>query len=170
MRAFTQLREGLSDAWETLAEGWQRLYRRASGAITRFTPGKSGDEGLTGTPEEHAIAVRSSGWGVLAAEVFDDDDRIVVRLEAPGMDKSDFDLQVRDNHLLVRGEKRTEQERSEGRYHISERAYGHFKRAIPLPDEVQPDKARATYKNGVLRVELPKTAPGRRKRVSIDVQ
>ena len=69
MSTLHQLREGLNEAWDTLVDGWQRLYRRASGAITRFTPGKKAREDNQGTGQE--IAVRSAGWGVLAAEVFD---------------------------------------------------------------------------------------------------
>jgi HSP20 family protein len=167
MATLNQLHKGVSEAWEALADGWQRLYRRAAGALTRFTPGRSGGE--TGDAERQEIAVRSSGWGVLAAEVFDDEDQVVVRLEAPGMEKSDLDLQVLDDYLIVRGEKRLERERTEGRYHVSECAYGTFERVIPLPDDVEGDKARANYRNGVLRVELPKASPGRRKQIRIDV-
>ncbi|HNO75972.1 MAG TPA: Hsp20/alpha crystallin family protein [Nitrosomonas mobilis] len=165
MSTFHQLKEGLNEAWGTLIDGWQRLYRRAAGAITRFTPGKRGDEA---TGQE--LAVRSTGWGVLASEVFDDDDKIVIRLEAPGMDKGDFDLQVQDDYLVIRGEKRLERESTEGNYHVTECAYGHFERAIPLSDEVVSDKARATYKEGVLRVELPKSNHGRRKKVTVEIK
>ncbi|MEW7979157.1 MAG: Hsp20/alpha crystallin family protein [Candidatus Sedimenticola endophacoides] len=168
MSTLHQLREGLNEAWDTLVDGWQRLYRRASGAITRFTPGKKAREDEKGAGQE--IAVRSAGWGVLAAEVFDDDDQIVVRLEAPGLEKSDFDLEVLDNYLVVRGEKQIERERNEGRYHVTECAYGRFERAIPLPDEVDSSKARANYKNGVLRIELPKAVSRRRRTITVDVR
>ncbi|MDH3526564.1 MAG: Hsp20/alpha crystallin family protein [Gammaproteobacteria bacterium] len=168
MSTLHQLREGLGEARDTLVDGWQRLYRRAAGAITRFTPGKKGREGGAGV-QGKAIAVRSTGWGVLAAEVFDDDDNIVVRFEAPGMEKADFDLEVIDNYLVIRGEKQIERERTEGRYHVTECAYGRFERAIQLPDEVESGKARAGYRNGVLRVELPKALSRRRRTVKVDV-
>jgi len=166
MSTLQQLREDLHDAWDTLADGWQRLYRRASSAITRFTPSKHGNDEAV----EQELVVRSSGWGVLASEMFDDDDKIVVRLEAPGMDKDDFDLEVQDDYLVVRGEKQVEDERTEGNYRINECAYGHFERAIPLPGEVISDQARASYKKGVLRVELPKSNPGRRKKVTVEIE
>jgi len=168
MSTLHQLREGLSEAWDTLVDGWRRLYQRAAGAITQFTPGNKAREDGTGTGQE--IAVRSVGWGLLAAEVFDDDDEIVVRLEVPGLEKSDFDLEVRDNYLVVRGEKQIERERTEGRYHVTECAYGRFERAIPLPDAVDSAKAKAGYKNGVLRIELPKSASRRRRTIKVDVQ
>ena len=168
MSTLDQLREGINEAWDTLVDGWQRLYRRAAGAITRFTPGTKRDtEAWAGAGRE--IAARSAGWGVLAAEIFDDDDNIVVRLEAPGMDKTDFDLKVLDDRLLVRGEKHIERARTEGRYHVTECAYACFERAIPLPQRVDSEKAKASYKSGVLKVELPKTAPRRRATIEVDV-
>jgi HSP20 family protein len=168
MSTLNQLREGLNEAWDSLVDGWQRLYRHAAGAITRFTPGtRSGKEGTIEEGQE--IALRSAGWGVLAAEVFDDDDKVVVRLEAPGMEKDEFDLQILDDYLVVRGEKRIERERTEGHYHVTECAYGRFERAIPLPGEVETGKARATYKRGVLHVELPKSPGGRRRKVVVEV-
>ncbi len=167
MSTLHQLREGLQEAWGTLAEGWQRLYRRAAGAITRFTPGKKAG-GKDETRRE--LAVRSAGWGVLAAEVFDDQDKIVVRIEAPGMEKEDFDLEVVDQYLVIRGEKRLQRERTAGRYHVTECAYGRFERAIPLPEEVEPDQAQASYRKGVLRIELPKVSAKHRRTIRVNVQ
>jgi HSP20 family protein len=169
MSTLHQLREGLNEAWDTLVDGWQRLYRRAAGAITRFTPDRKVEDS-SGASAGKEMAMRSAGWGVLAAEVFDDDDSIVVRLEAPGMDKDDFDLQVRGDHLVVCGEKQIERERTEGRYHVSECAYGRFERAIPLPEQVESGKAHARYENGVLRVTLPKVTPRRRRTIKVDVR
>ncbi len=168
MSTLHQLREGLQEAWDTLAEGWQRLYRRAAGAITRFTPGKKASGESPETREE--LALRSAGWGVLAAEVFDDQDKIVVRIEAPGMEKEDFDLEVVEQYLLIRGEKHLQRERTAGQYHVTECAYGRFERAIPLPEEVEPDQAQASYRKGVLRIELPKVSAKRRRTIQVDVQ
>ena len=165
MSTFQQLREGLNEAWDSVISGWQRLYRRAAGAITRFTPGKKDFAGDAGKE----LAMRSTGWGVLASEVFDNDDKIVVRLEAPGMEKDNFDLQILDDYLVVRGEKQIEHERTQGRYHITECAYGSFERAIPLPGGVETGNARASYTSGVLRVELPKAKRGRPRKVTVEV-
>jgi HSP20 family protein len=169
MATLQQISEGLGEAWSNLMDGWRRLYQRAAGAITRFKPDYKTSTGLA-TRDEQEIAVRSSGWGVLACEVFDDDDRVVVRLEAPGMEKGDFELNVVDDCLVVRGEKQMARERTEGGYHVSECAYGSFERAIPLPDEVEAARASARYARGVLRVELPKTAPRRRRRMTVNVR
>lgn len=165
-----QFRENMTDAWDRLVQGWSQgwneLSRRASGAMTRFGPKRRGDGDQ---PSQHAQqhALRSSGWGVLAAEVFDDEDRVRVRLEAPGMHKDDLNLTVLDNCLLVHGEKHFEDDRSEGRYRITERAYGVFERSIPLPAAVDSDRAEARYEHGVLRVELPKAVPQGRRRVTV---
>ena len=168
MSTIHQLREGLNEAWDTLIDGWQRLYRRAAGAITRFKPGGKDlrrEDGGNGQD----IAVRSAGWGVLAAEVYDNDDAVVVRLEVPGMEKGDFNLEVLDNYLVVRGEKQVEREHTNDRYHVTECAYGQFERAIPLPEDVEGSKAQATYSHGVLRVELPKAESGRRRTIKVNV-
>lgn len=169
MSTIQQLTEGLNEAWDTLVDGWQRLYRRAAGAITRFSPGEKARSKEPGGDVQD-IAVRNAGWGVLAAEVFDDDDTVVVRLEVPGMEKGDFNLQVLDNYLVVRGEKQVEREHTEGHYYVTECAYGKFERAIPLPEDIEGSKARATYSNGVLRIELPKAETGRRRTITIDVK
>jgi len=168
MSTLQQVREEMTHAWGRIVEGWEHLFRRASGAVTRFTPGARKD--ASDADERRELMTRSSGWGLLAAEVFDDDDRVVVRLEAPGLDKGDFDLQVIDDYLVVRGEKRVARERTQGRFHVSECAYGRFKRAIPLPEEVDSDKASAHYKRGVLRVELPKSNARRRKVIPVEVR
>ncbi|MCP4041058.1 MAG: Hsp20/alpha crystallin family protein [Gammaproteobacteria bacterium] len=168
MSTFKQLREGLTDTLDTLLDGWQRLYHRAAGAITRFTPGSSDSTELE-VRETQDTSKYNAGWGVLAAEVFDDGDKVVVRMETPGMKKEDFDLQVRNNYLIISGEKRIGRERTNGRYHVSECAYGCFERSIPLPGEVESASARASYTKGVLRIELPKPDSQGRESINIEV-
>ena len=169
MATLQQISEGVGEAWDILMGGWRRLYRRAAGAITRFTPGGK-ERRVADTQQARELALRSAGWGVLACEVYDDDDQVIVRLEVPGLEKDDFDLQVRDDYLVVRGEKQMEQERTEGGYHISECAYGSFERAIPLPAGVETDAASASYRRGVLRVVLPKSTQHKRRSITVNVQ
>lgn len=163
MSTLQQIKSGVSQAWDTLVDGWQQLYRRAASAITRFTRGEGSEE------EQQELALRSAGWGMLPAEVFDDDEKVVVRIEAPGMESDDFDIQVVENYLVISGQKKVERESTEGRYHILERAYGRFERAIPLPEEVVADEASARYRRGVLEVELPKSSASRRRRIEVKV-
>jgi HSP20 family protein len=158
MSTLQQVREGLNEAWDSLLDGWQRLYRRAAGAITRFTPGRQTDQAVANRDS----GGRSIGWGVLAAEVFDSDDSIVVRLEVPGMDGDGFDIQVQGNNLVVRGEKQLVHEQTRGHYRVTECAYGRFQRVVPLSEEVDGEGAHASYRHGVLRVELPRSRRSRR--------
>jgi HSP20 family protein len=168
MPTLHQISESLSGTWDNMVDGWQGLYRRAAGAITQFSPLVKKERQEDATDKD--IALRSVGWGVLAAEVFEDDDTVNVRLEAPGMEKGDFSIHVQDNYLVVRGEKQTGRERKEGRYYFNECAYGAFERAIPLPEEVDSRKAHAKYRKGVLTIELPKKPSRRRKTINVEVK
>jgi HSP20 family protein len=106
---------------------------------------------------------------MLGGDVFEDDQRLVVRLEVPGMEKEDLDIEVQDDALVISGEKRFQKERSEGRWRVIQCAYGHFRRVVPLPVAVKADAARASYRNGVLKVELPKQEESRPQGVSIRI-
>jgi HSP20 family protein len=75
----------------------------------------------------------------------------------------ELDVEVQGDALVIRGEKRFEREDTEGRYRVLQCAYGTFRRVVPLPAAVLSDQAKAAYKNGVLRVELPKDADTLRK-------
>lgn len=85
------------------------------------------------------------------------------------MDKNDLDIEVQGSALIVRGEKRFEKEETEGRYRVLQCAYGSFQRVVALPVPVVTDKAHASYKNGVLRIELPKTEAGAPRKLSVKV-
>ena len=159
MSSLTQLRNGLSHAWENMSEGWHHLQQRGSQALTRFNPIARKDE------DSHAAA--TTQWGLLAAEVEESPQQITVRLEAPGMDADDFTIQVIDNYLVVRGEKRTEQRETRGHYSILECAYGRFERALELPASVEEDKAAARYKRGVLTVTLPRSKQAKQSRIEV---
>ncbi|HID46380.1 MAG TPA: Hsp20/alpha crystallin family protein [Chromatiaceae bacterium] len=164
MSTLQQIKNGMSQAWDSLVDGWQHLYRRAANAITRFS--RSSED----SADSHELAARSTGWGLLASEVYDDNDKVVVRVEAPGMEGSDFNIEVVENYLVIRGQKNIEREHTEGRYHIVECAYGSFERALPLPEDVIADEAKASYKRGVLRVELPKSSAARRHRIDVKIK
>lgn len=127
--------------------------------MTRFLPSSSGNG--SAPPDE---ATFPASWAVLAADVFDSDDHVVIRLEAPGMQKSDFKVEVRDGVLIVEGEKRVERQSGDGQYRLMQCAYGRFQCAVPLPVPVRGERARALYRDGVLCVELPKAESAPRPR------
>ncbi len=166
MNKLDQFKHGLGHAWESLTEGWRDLGHRAGSALTRFRPGKS-----TGTAEEGRAGAEDlpamDGWAFMAADVFDDNDKVVVRLEAPGMRREDFNIELDGDLLSVWGEKRLERESTQGRWRVMQCAYGSFRREVPLPVPVRGDKTRATYRDGVLRIELPKAEGARARRIDV---
>jgi len=95
---------------------------------------------------------------------------VVVKAEVPGMDPKDIDISLSDGVLTIKGEKKQEREEKEGDYHLTERSFGAFTRAIQLPTEVQSDKIEASYKNGVLKVTLPKSEEAKKKEIKIKVE
>jgi HSP20 family protein len=149
-----------------VADGWRRLRQSAAGALTPFRPG--GQSSLPASVDDD-LYLSSPGWAMLTGDVFEDRKQVLVRLEVPGMEKQDFDIEVRDDVLIVRGEKRFERESTEGRYRVMQCAYGTFNRAIPLPAPVTADKAKARYRNGVLKITLPKAKAARGRSIDIKI-
>jgi HSP20 family protein len=95
---------------------------------------------------------------------------VVVKGEVPGMDPKDIDISYADGVLTIKGEKKQEQEENDENYHVVERRYGSFSRSIRLPHEIQSDKIKASYKNGVLKVSLPKSEEAKKKEIRIKVE
>ncbi len=164
MSTLQELRQGLSEAWDSLTEGWRALRERAGQALTRFRPFSR--EGGLQTAGDQLIG-QTVSWGLLPAEIRETPDEIRVRIEVPGMEADDFDISVIDNTLVVRGEKHIRREADEGRFQLMECAYGAFERAVPLPAEVDDSRARARYRRGVLTVTLPKSERSRMRRIEV---
>lgn len=166
MNSLNQVREGLNRTWDYVTEGWRQLRERTAEAITHFNPIHRQD---SATESQDSVIERSAArWSVLAADVLDDANQVIVKLEIPGLEAENFDIQIVDKYLVVRGEKRVQKENREGRYYVLECAYGVFERTIPLPAAVDESRTQAQYRNGVLRVTLPKLVG--RKATRIDVQ
>jgi HSP20 family protein len=103
-------------------------------------------------------------------DVTETDKEFRVTVELPGMNEKDLKVTFADGSLTIKGEKREEHEEEKGDHYHSERQFGAFERTIPLPSEVNPDEAKASFKNGVLKITLPKTEEARSKRKTIPVQ
>ena len=131
------------NAWQWLVNGWHALRDKAVNAVTYFTPQREQEIG-------------AQRWGVLATDITEQKDVVHVELELPGMDKADLSVEVVENKLVISGEKRTSNTRHEGSLVVTERAFGSFQRVIPMPCSVQSAGTKATYKDGVLSVTLPK--------------
>jgi HSP20 family protein len=164
-----QLKQGADRARESLAEGWRELSARASGALTRFRPapasGPVTSSHKAAAPDQGPLPF--GGWAFMASDVFDDDDKVVVRIEAPGMRREDFNIELQGDTLTVWGEKRSDREVSRGRYSVLQCAYGSFQRDVVPPVAVRADKTKATHRDGVLRIELPKSDDARASRIAV---
>jgi HSP20 family protein len=95
---------------------------------------------------------------------------IVVKVELPGIDPKDINISLSDGFLILKGERKTEKEEKEEDYHLIERSFGSFTRSIRLPRDFQGDKISASYKNGVLKVTLPKSEEAKKKEIKIKVE
>ena len=125
-----QLKQGADQAWEALSEGWRELSARASGALTRFWPSPAGPSVPSPPAARQAAMPRQTGWAFMAADVFDAADKVIVRIEAPGMRREEFNVELNGDVLTVWGEKRSD-------------------------------------RDGVLRIELPKSDQARVRRVAV---
>lgn len=98
------------------------------------------------------------GGLVPRADVVETEHSLEISMELPGLEEKDVDVSISRGLLTVSGERKAEREDRQGGLYLSERQYGSFKRSIPLPPTVDPDKAEAKFKNGVLTLTVPKTA------------
>jgi HSP20 family protein len=101
-------------------------------------------------------------------DMYEEKDKFVVKAEVPGMDKEEIHISVVDHTLQLRGEVRKEEAKDERDYHYNERVYGTFFREIPLPSAVNTDQIRASFKNGVLTIEIPKSKEAGGKEIKIE--
>jgi HSP20 family protein len=163
MSTLDDFKRGLSRAWQGIADGWREFTTRAGDALTRFSPVHRAG----GDRAEQDLVHAGSRWGVLAAELRVSEDSVEVDLECPGMNEDDFSIDVVDDILVVRGEKHIERTRGAGRYHVMERAYGAFERALRLPVAVDGQAGSASYRRGILYVCLPRSAHGRVRRIAV---
>jgi HSP20 family protein len=103
-------------------------------------------------------------------DVAETNKEVRVTAELPGMEEKDLEVSLIDGALTIKGEKREEHEEEKGDYYRSERQYGAFERMISLPSEVDADKAKASFKKGVLKITLPKTKEAQSNRRVIPVE
>jgi HSP20 family protein len=112
------------------------------------------------------LTIREGEW-MPAIDVSETGKEIVVKAEIPGMEAKDIDISLNGRVLTLKGEKKTEQEEKEENYHRVERRYGSFSRSFNLPADVDSAKVKATYKDGVLKLNLPKTKEQTVKKIEI---
>jgi HSP20 family protein len=104
-----------------------------------------------------------------AVDVYEDEHKVTLKIEVPGIDEKDIDIRLENNTLTVHGERKIEKEEKEENYRRVERQYGSFTRTFTLPTTVDSEKVSANYDKGVLNVSLPKKAEAKPKQIKVNV-
>jgi HSP20 family protein len=105
-----------------------------------------------------------------SVDILEEGDNVVVKAELPGMKKEDIDVKLTDNTVIISGEKKKEEKEEKKDYYRLERSYGAFTRSFSLPSEVDFDKAKASLKDGVLEIRVPKTERAKQKQKKITIE
>lgn len=102
-----------------------------------------------------------------AVDVYENNDNIVIQAELPGLEKKDIVVDVKDRVLTLKGERSSDHEVKQENYYQRERTFGKFERSFTLPIDIDPEKIDATYKNGVLKITIPKPEEQKPKQVTV---
>jgi HSP20 family protein len=102
-------------------------------------------------------------------DIYETEDSLVFKAELPGVTKEDITVEVKDNTMTLKGEKKFQKEVKEENYHRVERAYGNFQRAFTLPGMVDQEKVKAKFKDGILEIVLPKSEKAKPKQIKVDM-
>lgn len=110
-----------------------------------------------------------SGLWNPAVDLYEEDDKLVVKAELPGIDKKDINVDLQNGILTLKGERRHETEEKNGRnVYRREMSYGKFVRSFSIPQDVEPEKVKAEYVDGVLTIEVPKPEARKPKQIKVN--
>jgi HSP20 family protein len=140
------------------------MGRLFEGFLTGSAPGSLTQSDLGRMPALAQVA----DW-IPQVEVFERNNRLVIRADLPGVERGDVRVEIRDDAVVIQGERREEQEKRQGGVYVSEVVSGSFYREIPLPENVSVDQATAIFRDGVLEIVIPETQQAREPR-RLDVQ
>lgn len=115
---------------------------------------------------------RASGFTerwVPALDVFEDQEKVSVQVELPGLKKEDFDISLDGEVLTIAGERKVENEKQEGESYRQERIYGSFRRSVTLPSRVKSDEVKAAYEDGILYITLPKAEEAKPRKIEVEL-
>lgn len=115
------------------------------------------------------LPIRPLSIRMPSLDVYEEKDSVVVKAELPGMKKEDVEVNLAGENLTIKGEKKEDKEVKEDDYYRRERSYGSFLRTIALPCEVKSDEIKASFKDGVLEIRMPKTEEAKKKSVSVKI-
>jgi HSP20 family protein len=111
-------------------------------------------------------SLESNVWSP-AADVIEKESEVVVKCDLPGIDKKDVKIKINPESITITGESRKEKKQEEENYYIEERVYGAFSKIIPLPSEIDPEKAQAKFEHGVLEIKAPKVEVKKFKEITL---
>jgi HSP20 family protein len=111
----------------------------------------------------------TAGNFVPPVDIYEDEQSVTLKVEVPGLDPKDVDVQVENNTLTIKGERKFEKEEKEENFHRIERRYGSFVRSFTLPSSVDTDKVKADYEHGVLKIQLAKRAEAKPKQIKVNI-
>ncbi len=112
----------------------------------------------------------SAGLWAPPVDIYETENEIVLKAELPEIDQKDIEIKVEDNTLTIRGERRFDQETKKENYHRIERAYGKFSRSFSLPNTIDQEKIKASYKDGILKLVMPKKEEKKPKQITVEVK
>lgn len=115
------------------------------------------------------LPIRPLSLHMPSIDVYEEKDSVVVKAELPGMTKEDIEVNLAGENLTIKGEKKEDKEVKEDDYYRRERSYGSFLRTVALPSEVKSDEIKASFKDGVLEIRMPKTEDAKKKSVSVKI-
>ena len=134
----------------TLQDRMNRLFRESYGPEGR-------EESLTSTTFAPPV------------DVYEDEHKVTLKLEIPGVNQQDVDIRLENSTLTVRGERKFDKEEKEENFHRIERRYGSFTRSFTLPNTVNAEDVSANYENGILKIKLGKRAEAKPKQIKVNV-
>lgn len=153
------------------------LRHQVGGALDRFSKKLQGRESRKDelpattnvTNGNYLFSASLAHGGAPAIDVKELDNEVLVTAEVPGLTPDDFAVEFISNRLVLRGQKKSERKEEKEDYFYSEKGYSSFYRSIPLPCEVDADRADAKLRNGILKLHLPKTEDAKNKKVQVKV-
>lgn len=143
------------DPWKDFGSLQERINRMFDDTIRTLYP-TDGEELEKGT------------WAP-AVDIYETNDSFVVSADLPGLNKDEIQIDLKDNILTLKGEKKFEEKVSKDNYIRVERAYGSFVRSFTLPQNVDPEKIKAKYKEGVLEITIPKKEEAKPKQIKVEL-
>ena len=143
------------DPWRDFGTLQERINRMFDDTMRALYPHE--DEGL------------ERGTWVPAVDIHETEDGYVVKADLPGMKREDIQIDLKDSTLHIKGEKKFEEKVSKDKYIRTERAYGTFIRSFTLPSNVDAEKIKASYKDGVLELSLPKKEEAKPKQIRVEI-